>query len=524
MDISIVGSRIGTPSCRADGLWLHSPYDPEREARRFVESALGSSRPSYVVLLGPCLDYITPALRSILPAARIVSIQYTPFFEGRTYAPPDAMWHPLIGFNLSAFLDANLDEDAISGLSVLEWEPASRAFPEEALRAKEAVRASLDRLGSSAATVKVFGKKWISNACASFLLAEKAATPRRTRMPALIVAAGPSLNSSLEAVSRFKGRFLTVAVSSAWAACRLARIEPDIVVSTDGGFWSRHHLYPLASEGAILATPLTALPGASLYRNATLLILNQGSFVESELLPSLGPCLSLPPHGTVSGSALHLASRITDGPIVALGLDLASNGDLCHARPHGFDAVFAKSTSRLVPLEEIIWNRALESAPDALSEKPWRSSRATASYASALSLDAIPLSGRLYRFAPSPQPLYGFETLHEGGLEAVLGAYDYECETLFDDAPLPSIRQRESILAERLAAWRAGAVMAAEAMGKGALPGSALVAELLRSVDIVDYAAARRAILARGDPEPSSRDLARRCDAFLTDLQRRFVA
>jgi hypothetical protein len=43
-------------------------------------------------------------------------------------------------------------------------------------------------------------------------------------------------------------------------------------------------------------------------------------------------------------------------------------------------------------------------------------------------------------------------------------------------------------------------------------------------VDIVDYAAARRAILSGGEPRKSARDLADRCESFLSDLERRFAS
>ena len=518
------GARSLTPTCRAGDIWLHSPYDPAREALRFAGSSIGASKPSHVVLLGPCLDYLTPVLRSLLPGARIISVQYSSFFEGKTRSSPDASWHPALRTNLDAFLDANLDEDAISGVCVLEWEPASRAFPEEALFVKGAVRSSLDRLSSSTATVKASGRKWISNSCASFLLVERTSMIRPVKGPVIIAAAGPSLNDSLAALSRFKGRFMMIAVSSAWAACRHAGIEPDLVVSTDGGYWSRQHLYPLAQGRAVLAAPLTALPSASLSSMATYLLLDQGSFAESELLPFLGPGLIVAPHGTVSGTALQLAAGLTIGPIIAVGLDLASYGDLSHARPHGFEAVLGGTASRMHPLECALWSRGLEPSSEPLVDKPWRSSRSLDAYASALTLDARALSGRLYRFAPSPQSLPGFEALHEATLGRLMDSA-YPCgELVFDETSLPPLRQRESFLAERLASWRISATESAIGMGTGSLPGSSLVAELLRSIDIVDYAASRRAILAGGNPAPAAEELGRRCDSFLSGLQRRFVA
>jgi hypothetical protein len=372
MTITLSSAKSLAPTCKAGGIWLHSPYDPAREAERFARSSIGSSKPSHILLLGPCLDYLTPAIRSALPGSRIISVQYSPFFAGRELSRPDAVWQPDSGESLESFLDANLDEDAISGVAVLEWEPATRAFPEAFAGASKAVASSLDRLSSSVATVKAFGKRWIANACASFLLIERLLTVKPQTCPVVVAAAGPSLNHSLIALSRFKGRFVIIAVSSAWSACLAAGIEPDLIVSTDGGYWSRCHLSPLARRRSSIASPLTALPSSSLYKRASFLVLNQGSFAELDLLPGLGAGFDLAPHGTVSGTAIHLASRISSGPIIAAGLDLASYGDLDHARPHGFDSLAYDDSSRFRPSEEAVWRRAVSSSPDLLEEGPWR--------------------------------------------------------------------------------------------------------------------------------------------------------
>jgi hypothetical protein len=524
MDFSIGPSRSGRPSISVEGVWLHSRYDPEQEALRFAESELSSSKPSHVVLLGPCLDYLTPAVRSLLPGARIVAVQYSELFAGANVGRADASWYPGSDFSLESFLDSALDEDAVSGVKVLEWEPASRAFPDQALAARAAVRESLDRLASSAATVRSSGRRWIANACASFVLAERAWTARPSGVPILVAAAGPSLGQSLRGLARLKGRFAIIAVSSALSACRFAGFEPDIVVATDGGYWSRLHLYPLATRPLPLAAPLTALPSSSLYRGAGLVLLDQGSFAETELLPYLGPSLAVPPHGTVSGSALYLAGRISRGPIFAAGLDLASFGGIDHARPHGFDAFLSSKPSRLDPLEGGAWERDVESSPIALPEKPWRSSRSLSAYASALSLDSSLFAGRLFRVGPSPVRLRGFEEIDYERVEAMAGdGGSGTADLRLEASTLPDRDDRLSILSSRIASWRGLAGDAAAGMSRGRLPPDRLVAELLRSIDLVDYAAARRAILAGGEPGAAARALASRCEGFLSGLEGRFA-
>ncbi len=526
MDWLLRPSRSGPPTCAADGLWLHSLYDPEREALRFAASELASSKPSRIVLLGPCLDYLSIAARSLLPGTRVVSVQYSAFFADHGVGRADADWYPGSNSSLDSFLDSVLDEDSISGVAVLEWEPAARAFPAEALAARAAVRSSLDRLASSAATVKSSGRRWIANACASFLLVERALRPEgaATGRPILVATAGPSLRRSLLAVGEQKGRFATIAVSSSLAACRAAGIEPDIVVATDGGYWSRLHLYPLADRALPLASPLTAQPSASLYRSASLLILDQGSFPESQLLPLLCPALAMPPHGTVSGTAIMLAARLGAGPIIVAGLDLASQGVLDHARPHGFDALRDRASARELPLEGEAFARSLESAPILLAERPWRSSRSLSAYASALAMDSKPLAGRLYRLSASPVALQGFEPIDASAIRSLASTGSTRARGIeLADVPIPSRAEREIKLRRILSSWRDIAASASEGLGRGIPPSEPLVSELLRSIDIVDYAAARRAILSGGEPAIAARDLAASCDLFLTALSRRFA-
>ncbi len=527
MDFVLGLSRNGAFTCAASGVWLHSRYEPEKEALRFAESELGSSRPSHVLLLGPCLDYLAPAVRSILPSARIASVQYSCWFAGTSLGRPDSCWYPDSSLPLESFLDGVLDEDAVSGVAVLEWEPASRAFPAEALAARTAVKGSLDRLASSIATVKSAGRKWIANACASFLLLETAWTLRPTNVPIVVAAAGPSLEQSLLGLNSVKGRFATIAVSSALAACRFAGIEPDLVMATDGGYWSRLHLYPLASRPAPLVSPLTSLPSSSIYRRAGLVLIDQGSFAESELLPLLlCPSLALPSHGTVSGSALQLAARVTTGPIFVAGLDLAAYGGHDHARPHGFESFNASKRSRLDPFEGSSWSQSSESTPICLDQTPWRSSRSLSAYASALSLDSSLLYGRLYRMNPSPVRLRGFQDIDCSGACMLLEEIgpSSPASIHLHGASVPDRDARRALLSSRIEAWRDLASAATARMGAGALPSDALVGELLRAIDIVDYAAARRAILGGGEPQIAARDLASRCEDFLSSLARRFAA
>jgi hypothetical protein len=92
------------------------------------------------------------------------------------------------------------------------------------------------------------------------------------------------------------------------------------------------------------------------------------------------------------------------------------------------------------------------------------------------------------------------------------------------EIPIPSRGDRKDLLVQRLASWRELAAKASEDLEMGKLPSNPLVAEFLRSIELVDYAAARRAILSGDEPRSVARDLALSCDLYLSALERRFAS
>jgi len=537
MELVFQASRSGPPSCLAGPISLHSSYDPEREAERFLDGATAGRSPTCFILSGPCIDYLSPAIRKRFGEVLVVSIQHDGRFSDcprivSGNAGADAVWYPGCAMSREAFLEACLPEDALGGVTFLEWPAAARAYPAEAELTREAVKSVLDRLASSNATLKTYGRLWIRNACRNVLLAETVLAPPEaaiTSRPMVVAAAGPSLGEALEVLGPFRERFILLAVSSALAACRQAGFDPDLVVASDGGYWSRLHLYPLASRVTPLAMPLVAAPPPALDASLPRLVLVQGNFPEPELAPIAGGGLLLPGHGTVSGTAIHLAARLSSGPLVVAGMDLASRDIVSHARPHGFDGVTRDVQSRLGPLEGLVRAREAPLAPLALPERPWRTSRSLSIYAAALSEEALlpPFAGRLWRLAPSPVALAGYAPLEasRGALEAFFAARPGQ-GTGTTGLPLrelaaPPLPERKEALLGRIEGWMLLASEAAASLAAGALPRSERAAEFLKAVDLPWWAAACRAVLAGKDPGPAARELEAGALAFADGLRER---
>lgn len=574
-ELHFEASRSGLLTCGLGSLSLHSAYDPQSEADRFVQSALqADKKPGLVLLLGPCLGYLNAAVRARLPGAAIASIQYSDEFRGRGTETADAVFYfdrekssAQNAAALSAFLPRVIGPDSVSGLALLEWPPASRAYPAEAALCAHILREVLDRYASEANTTKTFGRRWILNAVRSSVLIEKTAQLRPCASPLVVAAAGPSLESSLDTLEAWRGRFVLFAVSSALAALRARGWEPDLVVSSDGGSWSRFHLYPLAADrGTVLASPLTALPSAELYAGRPLLLLNQGFFPENELTELLGGALALGGDATVSGTALRLAALATSGPIIAAGLDLATFDVRSHCEPGGFDFLTRGRESRLCPSENLIFEREWPGLSPLEGAAPWRSSRSLSLYAAALSAEAPAFGAgrRLYRLEPSPLRLEGFRELDRAGLAELMAgrltdsaggppngaafsaaaadkagtqgsgarAPDSACAAdagqrleraeLFAFRDAPPEEERLLALRRRVGVWRAGVMAAGKSLGEGTVPegpSSETALEIFRAVDMADWAAVRRALLRAERPEPLRTELLDSSMAFLDQIE-----
>jgi hypothetical protein len=529
MDLAFAPSKAGAPYAKAGSILLHSAYDPVKEAERFLDACLEGRSPSCFILSGPCLDYLSPLLRARFPAALILAIQHDGLFRSHEASGhADATWYPDLGQGIEAFLSARLDEDALGGVQILEWPPAARAWPEEAARMADALRTALDRLASSAATLKVFGRRWIGNACRNFLLLESTWKPRPTNLPIVIAAAGPSLADSLELLRPHRDAYVLMAVSSALTACLARGLLPDLLVATDGGHWSRQHLFPLSGLSLPTAMPLTALPSASLSPGLKALLLDQGNFPEAELLFRLGGGFALPSHGTVVGSAIHLAARLGSGKILLAGMDLATLGSLSHARPHGFDSLTRDAQARLSPEEGLVYSREAGLSPIALPARPWRSSRSLETYAAALSGEAErpPLRGRLYRLLPSPIALPSFASLGAAGLSGLLAdlpAGFRPAPASFEEAGLPAPSLRRELLRTCIQEWRVLAREAALSFEGGRIPAEARARELLRAIDLPWWAAACRLVAAGKSATAVAGKLLDEASAFLAGLEERLL-
>src|SRR5271157_710391 len=366
--IELFTARSGAPSMKVDGVAMHSPYDPTREADRFVQETFDGDLPSTVIVLGDCSGHVTAAVTRARPEALIIAAVYSEEIARAAPLRGAASWHPGVPLTFLEFLRVHLGELQIEGLRVVEWPPAARAFPAVSRAANEAVRQVVQELNGSFVTTVAAGRLWLRNSLVNFLhlqpvLAGRLCPPGR---PVVIAAPGPSLEETGPLLSETRPAYELWALPSSCPFLLDSRLLPDLVVMTDPGFYSMHHLH-FAPPPCPVAMPLSAsrgawsLPVGGGQAGAPVFLLEQPVLFERALLGAAGVTAPLiPPHGTVAATAIDLALASTSGPVIVAGLDMAARDLLSHARPNAFDRLLHLQASRVQPHTSLSFHRAAE--------------------------------------------------------------------------------------------------------------------------------------------------------------------
>ncbi|MBO7174696.1 MAG: DUF115 domain-containing protein [Spirochaetaceae bacterium] len=346
-------AKTGKQTCTVNGIRLHSAYDPVKEAQRFVSGIDFGFIPKLIVVTEPALSYCVDFLRQTYPDAILVAIRFTHDFDEYNY-----LWDKVFDYDNVIQILNIYGEDVVLAAGFLSWQPSQQVYSEEYnycwQQIKNLVQTSRDILGTRA----YFGKRWLKNTISFCSRVKNTSTIEPGTAPILLVASGPSLKSSLDYIIKYRDSFFLIALSSALSPLLAAGIQPDICISTDGGYWAKRHIDFCSIP---LALPAEAAIAAQLFEK-NIIPLKYGDAPESELLDICKiPSLQALRNGTVSGTALELALTLTTGPVFACGLDLATAVGFQHCQPNRLEMAAEAKDQRLTPKETRLFPQQLPS-------------------------------------------------------------------------------------------------------------------------------------------------------------------
>ncbi|MDR2499723.1 MAG: DUF115 domain-containing protein [Treponema sp.] len=361
-DYAVSAAASGAATLTFRGIHIHSPRDPAREGRRQAETLEAGDGPA--VILGFGLGYAAEALAGRFPTRPIIILERRWELFRRALEVRD----------LSRFFGAHKialligDNRGLSGaLELFAGKPAvlrnpslTRLDAEWYAEAEGVLAAWSSKDAVNAATLRRFGKRWVRNLGANMAalrdlpgiaglagcLGNGQASP-----PALLAAAGPSLDLIGPHLAALAERCVIVAVDTALSFFLRRGVAPDFAVVMDPQFWNSRHLDRTAPSRTCLIAESAVYPSAlrhpfqRAYLCSSLYPL--GRYIEDRLDPKgrLGA------GGSVATTAWDFARFLGAQTIWIAGLDLAFPALKTHFKGARFEELVHGEANRLSPAE-----------------------------------------------------------------------------------------------------------------------------------------------------------------------------
>lgn len=337
-------ARIASPG---GATTLHSAYDPVREAARFVEAKGFGERDNYV-LMGFGLGYVAeeilvrlgkrqqaviveadlPLLRTALSLrdlAPLLSSEKMHLFAGDDLAD--------VSLFMAAFFDASFIED----ITVIKHPPSLLLNPAFYAAAEVEVRNAANKRVVDLQTALSLGPKCQANIIANSVQYLENAGIDSARgafagKPAIVVAAGPSLDKNVRLLRGARERALVVCVGTALKKLLAAGARPHIVVSIDPDVLSYRYFEGLGDmSDVVLAADPELCPQILRDYPGPKLITGVETPTTAWLNGFAPPKGTLPKGRSVAHTAFYVARRLGADPIIFVGLDLCFPGGRAHA-------------------------------------------------------------------------------------------------------------------------------------------------------------------------------------------------
>ena len=347
MELVFSDAKNGEKTCASGGKYLHSSYNPTREAEQYVAHLSAPFNPSAVIIIEPALSYCAPFLRKRFPDATLCAVRLS-----NDFSASDGAWDSVFAADgaLADILFCRLGEETLCAALFFAWQPSEQVFSAETTDVWQAIKAAVLKSRDVLATRAYFAKRWIKNTVRFCARVQNTALIQKGSADIIVAASGPSLRTSLPFLAQHRASFFLLAVSSALLPLLHAGITPDVVLSTDGGFWAKKHLalsgydvsavpFALAAEGAC--------PAAVLKTNVIVPLYYEDGIEKDFFTACTIPAMSATRNGTVSGTAIALALALTSGNVYACGLDLAPAQGFQHTGPNALEAQDEAKDNRL---------------------------------------------------------------------------------------------------------------------------------------------------------------------------------
>ena len=345
---------------------LHSKVAPVKEAERFVENIDTESHDLYVVFGFAFAYHIEELLKKTGKEVTLLVVEKDIFILKAALESRDLSL--LLG-DRRLILLASPDEeeiaDALKGKSsakvtFITHRGSSQYARQYYAEMVETCRSYLSTKEVNIATLVKFERLWSANIMRNILYYTRCPGAdifydRFKNIPALVIAAGPSLEESIEDIRALRNRAVLIAVDTAYRVLLKHGIEAHFCISVDAQTVNARYFEGVEKTDTILVADPMVHP--SVFRLFTGRRVTFGiAFEMMKWIEKIcGSHGEITHGGSVSTNAYDFASRLGCSPILMAGQDLAFTGGRAHVRGSYLDELVHSRTNRYHGAE--VYNR-----------------------------------------------------------------------------------------------------------------------------------------------------------------------
>jgi hypothetical protein len=382
-------TRQGGLTCRLPNengelVYIHSRYDPDREARRWVEGVLEQAKqqsqqdkdqgwvPMCYIVDGFGLGYHVAALFEQLTGDAFIVVSEPNICLLRT-ALEHFDYSEMLGSDRLIFITRGDREEIFRKLEgrgtavmmgVVFTHPVYRIEGEFHRRVHSLIseftcymRSSLiTLLGNSVMTCKNILHNLPAYVCTPSI---DMIRNRFHGCPAVVVSAGPSLRRNIGLLKSIRDRVMVIAVQTTLKPLLAAGITPDFVTSLDYHKASKRFFDGLEDLSAIhlVAEPKANWEVIDYYAPRGPMTILGNDFASIVLEGAEYPHGLLPAGTTVAHLAFYLAQFIGADPIILIGQDLAFTNNVYYSPGNALHALWKPELNRFFTIEMKEWER-----------------------------------------------------------------------------------------------------------------------------------------------------------------------
>lgn len=338
-------SKTGDPTLELDGVWIHSRFDPKKEAERFATELPHDGSERIYLLFGAGLGYIIPYL---IERQKVTIIWMEPhtFFIKESFQIFDFS-KPLLEGKLILITGEGM-EDQLSesvkgkGTHPISFVPHRGSWQwreTDYLKLRHTAEQMFHKKDVNLATLTRFEKIWAKNICYNlpelskfrpisdlFGIAEG--------ISIVVCGAGPSLSESIPELTKYRNQFLLLAVDTALPILTSFSVDPDLIFSVDPQALNSQYLEEYSGDGILIFDPTSTYLSLRLDKGPNKGFVTSSPFPLIGLLERTGPSEigSVPFGGSVSTNAASLATLMGANSIFLVGQDLSFTKGLAHSK------------------------------------------------------------------------------------------------------------------------------------------------------------------------------------------------